>query len=146
MRRTFLLTVALTAVIATAVNAQTAIRCEVNGKVVYGDAACAPGASAKVVAPIQETAEQKATGKAANDQIRKDTAAIDKRLDDRYRRDTTNSTVGVAKLGSTKPRNRIIFDSTRKKGSAAKPKSKAAKSPKAKAKKDSKSYRSAPKR
>ena len=148
MARTFLFMAALTVVLfATSVTAQTAIRCEVNGKVVYGDTACAPGSAAKAVAPTQETAEQKAVGKAASEQIRKDTAAIDKRLDDRYKRDTAHSTVRVAKPKSAGPR--IIFDSTRKKGSASKSKSKAAKaakSPKANAKKDNKSYRAAPKR
>lgn len=95
MRRTFMLTAALTvAFIATSVSAQNAIRCEVDGKVVYGDAACATGSTAKAIAPMQETAEQKAAGKAANDQIRKDTAYVDKRLDDRYKRDTTRPAVG----------------------------------------------------
>ena len=94
MRRTFMQTAALTvAFIATSVTAQNAIRCEVDGKVVYGDAACATGSTTRAIAPTQETAEQKAAGKAANDQIRKDTAYVDKRLDDRYKRDSTRPAV-----------------------------------------------------
>ena len=82
MRSIFILTVALTVgLTATLVSAQTAIRCDVDGKVVYGDTACAPGNSARTIAPTRETAEQKAAGKAANDQMRKDTAAVDKRMD-----------------------------------------------------------------
>ena len=89
MGRTFLVLAALAvALIATSVAAQTAIRCEINGKVVYGDAACAPGSAAKAIAPTQETAEQRAAATRASDQVRKDTAYVDKRLDDRYKRDT----------------------------------------------------------
>jgi len=48
MRSIFILTAALTvALTATLVTAQTAIRCEVDGKVVYGDTACAPGSTAR---------------------------------------------------------------------------------------------------
>ena len=92
MGRTFLLptalAVALIATIATAATAQSLMRCEVNGKVVYSDAACAPGSAAKAIVPVQETAEQRAAARAASDQVRKDTAYVDKRLDDRYKRDT----------------------------------------------------------
>ena len=108
MQRTFMLTTALTvALIATSVTAQNAMRCEVDGKVVYGDAACNTGKAgnaAKAVAPMQDTAEQKAAGKAANDQIRKDTAYVDKRLDDRYKRDTARPAVKEVKTTYTKKR------------------------------------------
>lgn len=105
MGRTFLLTAALTvAVMSTSVAAQSAIRCEVDGKVVYSDAACAPGAAAKAVAPTQETAEQKAAGKAAGEQIRKDTAYVDKRLDDRYKRETTRPATVEVSATPTKKR------------------------------------------
>lgn len=89
MRRTFLLPTALAvALIATAATAQTLMRCEVNGKVVYSDAACAAGSAAKAIVPMQETAEQRAAARAASDQVRKDTTYVDKRMDDRYKRDT----------------------------------------------------------
>ena len=92
MRRGILVTAACTAALmVTLVNAQSAMRCEVNGKIVYGDTACAPGSASRAVAPIQETAEQKAAAKAASEQIRKDTAYVDKRLDDRYKRDTART-------------------------------------------------------
>ncbi len=144
MRRTFLLMATLAvAIVATAVDAQTAIRCEVNGKVVYGDAACAPGSTTKAIAPMQETTEQKAAAKVAGDQIRRDTAYVDKRLDDRYKRETARPVVlGVGANDKT------VADSNKKvKRSAVKAKKskKAAKKSATKAnKKDNKSYRFTP--
>jgi Domain of unknown function (DUF4124) len=103
MRRTFLLIAALTiAAVACPVTAQTAIRCDINGQTVYGDTPCPPGSSAKAVAPTQLTAEQKAAGQAANEQIRKDTAAVDKRLDDRYKRETARANVVQTAAASEK--------------------------------------------
>lgn len=103
MRRTFMLIAALSiAAVACPVTAQTAIRCEINGQTVYGDTPCPPGSSAKAVAPTQLTAEQKAAGQAANEQIRKDNAAVDKRLDDRYKRETARPNVVQAAAASDK--------------------------------------------
>ena len=128
MRRTFLLMAALAATLhVTLAIAQTAVRCDVGGKTTYGETPCPPSGTTKAIAPTQESAEQKAAAKAASDQIRKDNAYVDKRLDDRYKRDTTRPAVKAAKDASVKKK--------RSKG----------KSGKAGAKKDNKSYRSAAK-
>jgi hypothetical protein len=145
MGRTFLLAVTLSAVVmATSVSAQNAIRCEVNGKAVYGDSACAPGSVGKAIAPTQETVEQKAAGKAASDQIRKDTAYVDKRLDDRYKRDTARRAVVDVSM-----KDKTVVDSKAKQkrnGVKAKKSKKSAKKAAVKAsKKDNRSYRPAPK-
>lgn len=144
MRSIFNLTAALTvALMATWVSAQTAIRCEVDGKVVYGDTACAPGSAAKAIAPTRETAEQRAAGKAANDQIRRDTAAVDKRMDERFKRDTTRPVVVDV---STKDEKSDAKKESKRKGVKAKKSKKPSKKLAAKApKKDNRSYRSAPK-
>ena len=146
MRTTFILTTALTAALmATWVSAQTAIRCEIDGKVVYGDTACAPGSATRAIASTRETAEQKAAGKAANDQIRKDTAAVDKRMDDRFKRDTTRPVVVDANpyVKDEKAGARSV---PKRKGAKAKKLKKPSKKAAAKTpKKDNRSYRSAPK-
>ena len=149
MRRIFLLTTAVTvALIATSAIAQTAIRCEVNGKVVYGDTPCASGSAATTIAPTRETAEQKAASKAANDQMRKDTAAVDKRLDDRYKRETARPVGLAASTGNTKT-DKSLADAKgkHKRGDVkAKKSKKSSKKASAKApKKDNRSFRSAPK-
>ena len=158
MRRTFMLTAALTAaLIATSVNAQNAMRCEVDGKVVYGDAACNTGKAgnaAKAVAPMQETAEQKAAAKSANDQIRKDNAYVDKRLDDRYKRDTARRAVVEEKTTYTKKRavrsnTKSVADANGKTkrdiAKAKKPKKPKKKTAAKAAKKDNRTYLLAPK-
>lgn len=151
MRRTFLLTAALTvALVATSVTAQNATRCEVDGKVVYGDAACSTG---KAVAPLQETAEQRAASKAAKDEIRKDTAYVDKRLDDRYKRDTARPAVAAVSTASSKTqavrkKNKTVADANgeTKRSTKVKKSKKSTKKTAAKAaKKDNKTYRPAPK-
>ncbi len=63
-----------------AASAQTAYRCDNNGQTVYSDKPCPAG---KAVVGTQETPEQKAATKAANDQMRKDNADLNKRLSDR---------------------------------------------------------------
>ena len=144
MRRTFMLMAALTvALIATSITAQTAIRCEVDGRVVYGDSACAPGSAGKAIAPTQESAEQKAAGKAANEQIRKDNAAVDKRMDDRFKRDATRpGAVGA----SIKDEKAYAKSESKGNGVKAKKSKKPSKKVAGKAfKKDNRSYRSAPK-
>ena len=113
--------------------AQTAVRCDVNGKAVYSDQPCLPGLANKAAINTQETAEQRAAAKAANDQIRKDNVAVDKRLDDRYKRDTAHSTPRVAYVatGAVK-RNRLVLDNDTQRGKAkAKAKSKSAKAKRA---------------
>ena len=145
MGRTFLLTAACTvAMMATSVAAQNAIRCEINGKVVYSDTACAPGGAARAITPTQETAEQKAVGRAAGEQIRKDTAYVDKRLDDRYKRETTRPAVLDLRAkdktevdANAKPKRSAV------KAKKSKKTSKKATSKKA-SKQDNKSYRSTP--
>jgi hypothetical protein len=123
--------------------AQTAVRCDVNGKTVYSDAPCQPNAANKAVINTQDTPEQRAAAKAANDQIRKDNLAVDKRLDDRYKRDTATSKT------SMQP-NRAVLDNDAKpkkaRNAKTSTKTKAAKAPKsakakAKAKKDNRSSR-----
>jgi hypothetical protein len=84
MRRHFLLIAALTCLnFAAPIAAQNAFRCDVNGQTVYSDKPCAPGNTGKAVAPTQDTPEQKAASKAANDQMRKDGADLNKRLSER---------------------------------------------------------------
>lgn len=122
MRHTFLLTACV--VVATAVSslsshvtAQTAVRCDNDGQTVYSDKPCPPGNAARAIAPTQDTAEQKAAGQAASEQIRKDNAAIDKRLDDRLKRETTPATIVATKADPDK-----TAASKPKRGKAAKSK------------------------
>ena len=68
------------ALCASNVFAQNAFRCEQDGKTVYSDKPCP---AAKVVASTQDTPEQKAAAKQANDQMRKDANDLNKRLSDR---------------------------------------------------------------
>ena len=120
--------------------AQTAVRCDVNGKAVYSDQPCLPGLANKAGINTQESPEQRAAAKTANDQIRKDNAAVDKRLDDRYKRETSGASKVSIKGGADEnavPSKRKA--SKTKKAKAAKAK-KAGKS--TKAKRDNKSYRS----
>jgi hypothetical protein len=144
MRSTFMLTAALTAaLIATSVTAQSAIRCEVDGKVSYGEA-CSPGSAAKMIAPTQETAEQKAAAKAAADQVRKDNAYVDKRLDDRYKRDSARPAAVNASM-----KDKTVVDGKAKSKRGAVKAKKAKKSGKKAATKasktDSRAYRPSPK-
>ena len=154
MGRTFLLMATwAVAFVAASVTAQNAIRCEVNGKVAYGEA-CSAGSSPKVIAPTQETTEQKAAGKAATDQNRRDNAYVDKRLDDRYKRETARP--AVMEVGTTSAKKRAVRKNNKTvvdaKGEAKRGGVKAKKSKKSKtkatpkaAKKDNRSYRPAPK-
>lgn len=64
-------------------SAQTAYRCDQNGTTVYSEKPCPPAATGKAVAPTQDTAEQRAASQAANAQMRKDNADLNKRLSDR---------------------------------------------------------------
>ena len=86
---------------ATTAAAQTAIRCDANGKTTYGEAPCKPGATATEIAPTQESKQQREDGKAAREQIRRDTAAVDKRMDDRLKRETVRGTPATASLNKT---------------------------------------------
>ena len=137
---------ALTASLVTATaEAQPAVRCDVNGKVVYSDQPCLPGLANKAAINTQETAEQRAAAKAANDQIRKDNVAVDKRLDDRYKRETAGASKVSMKSGSDEIAAAAKGKAGKTKASKGK-KNKAAKAKKAgkstKAKRDNKSYRS----
>ncbi len=145
--RLFFWTCALMATLGAATAAaQTAVRCDVNGKAVYSDQPCLPGLANKAVINTQETPEQRAAASAANDQIRKDNAAVDKRLDDRYKRETAGASKVSIKSGSneiavaTKSKAGKDKASNSKKTKATKKAKKAGKS--TKAKRDSKSYRS----
>jgi hypothetical protein len=60
--------------------AQNAYRCEVNGGTVYSDKPCSDG---KLVAPTQDSAEQKQRGKEAMQQVKADNKAVDTRIDRR---------------------------------------------------------------
>ena len=84
MGRTFVLMAALAVVLLTPIApAQTAYRCDIKGTTVYSDKPCPAGNTAKVVTSTQETPEQKAASKAANEQMRKDGADLNKRLAER---------------------------------------------------------------
>ena len=88
MGRTFLMMAALTGVLLTPISfAQTAFRCDLNGATVYSDKPCPPGNAMKVVTGTQETPEQKAASLAANQQMRKDNAELNKRLTEREKLD-----------------------------------------------------------
>ena len=104
-----------------AAQAQTAIRCDANGKTTYGETPCKPGATATEIAPTQETKQQRDDAKAAREQIRKDTAAVDKRMDDRLKRETVH---GLPPTASTKKAK--SDDKPRKKSGASKSKAKKA--------------------
>ncbi len=150
MRHTLLLTacVVITTVVSSLsppVTAQTAVRCDNDGQTVYSDKPCPPGNAAKAVVPTQDTAEQKAAGQAASAQIRKDNEAVDKRLDDRLKRETAGtSTVAVKakpdKATAAKPKR---SKSAKTKVSKAKVK-KSAKSGKPKVKQDTTALRQKP--
>lgn len=80
----FAVTLLLAAGLTGVASAQTAFRCENNGKTVYSDVPCPAG---KAVVATQETAEQKAATEAANAQMRQDNADLNKRLSDREKRE-----------------------------------------------------------
>jgi hypothetical protein len=65
-------------------SAQSAFRCDDNGKTAYSDKPCPAG---KLVAPTQDTAEQQRASKDANDRLRKDHADMNKRLSDREKQE-----------------------------------------------------------
>jgi Domain of unknown function (DUF4124) len=118
-----LVLLASASLVATA-QAQTAIRCDANGKTTYGETPCKSGATATEIAPTQETKQQRDDAKAAREQIRRDTAAVDKRMDDRLKRDTVYGLPPTAAANST-----MANDKPRKKRAASKGKvKKAAKS------------------
>lgn len=156
MGRTFLLTAALTvALLAAPATAQTAFRCDGNGKTVYSDTPCPPGNTAKAIAPTQETPAQKAAAQAASTQARQDNAYIDKRLDERYKRETARpavveSTTVTVKKRTKRKASKTVFgaDTEPKRGGIVKSK-KATKAKrattKAGPKKNNKSYRPTPK-
>ena len=88
MRRAILLIAALAAVLLIPIaSAQTAFRCDANGTTVYSDKPCPPGNVSKTVTSTQESPEQKAASKAANEQMRKDNADLNKRLTEREKLD-----------------------------------------------------------
>jgi hypothetical protein len=146
MRLTFLTTtlvvVATLSSLSAPLAAQTAVRCDVNGQTVYSDKPCPPGTAAKVIAPIQETPEQRAAAQSANAQIRKDNASVDKRLDDRLKRETTHVATRAApdKAAAEKPKRGKAIKAKVSKAKAKK----AAKSGKSKAKQDTNAYRQKP--
>lgn len=63
--------------------AQTAFRCDSNGQTIYSDKPCPPDHRAKAVTTSQDSAEQRAASQAANAQMRKDDADLNKRLTER---------------------------------------------------------------
>lgn len=136
MGRTLLLMVALTAtLLPPAAFAQTAFRCDVSGATVYSDKPCPPGSAAKAVTATQETAEQKAASTAANAQMRKDSAELNKRLTEREKLDAkeradARKAAGKLRAGAAKEK----VAKARKGGKSAK-----AKAPKKAAAKKSKS-------
>ncbi len=149
MGRTFLLTAALTAVLfVPSVSAQTAFRCDLNGQAVYRDTPCPLGSAATAIAPTQETAAQKAAAQKAKDDLRKDTAYVDKRLDDRYKRDTNRPVAKEATTVAVKDKaTRKASKSTKVKGSGSgsgKAKKTKSSSAKASRKKDNRSARGTP--
>ncbi len=79
-------------------SAQTAYRCDNNGQTVYSDKPCPAG---KAVVGTQETPEQKAATKAANDQMRKDNADLNKRLSDREKLEAQERAAARKAAGKT---------------------------------------------
>ena len=117
-------------------SAQTAIRCDVGGQVVYSDKPCPAGAAGNPVAPTQDTASQKAAAKQANAQLRADNAAIDKRMDDRLKRETvrpakaskSESTGKKSKKSKQAAKQTMVSESSKSSRSKAGPASRNSKS------------------
>lgn len=78
--RLFAVSIVVAALGSSGAFAQNAFRCDQDGKTVYSDKPCP---AARVVAPTQDSAEQKAAAKDANAQMRKDSGDLNKRLSER---------------------------------------------------------------
>ena len=132
MGRTFILMANLTVLLLTPIAfAQTAFRCDVNGTTAYSDKPCPPGNTGKAVTSTQETPEQIAASKAANEQMRKDSADLNKRLVERQKleakeradarkaavtaREAAKEKAAKASKGSKASKNKATTKSTRKK-------------------------------
>lgn len=144
MGRTFLLAAALTITLSAALltvpaSAQTAFRCDSNGQTVYSDKPCPPGNTAKAVVSTKETPEQKAASEAANAQMRKDNADLNKRLSEREKLEAKER--ADARRAAAKARADALKDKASKSGSKAK--GAKLKAPRAAAKKKMKSTRNA---
>ena len=144
MARTFLFMAALTVTLTTPlltgqVSAQTAFRCDSNGQTVYSDKPCPPDHVAKAVVPTKETPEQKAASDAANAQMRKDNADLDKRLSEREKleaKERADARRAAAKARADTPKDRASKSGSKAKGAKLK-------APRTAAKKKAKSTRSA---
>ena len=140
MGRTFLLTAALTvALFAAPTAAQTAFRCDSNGQTIYSDQPCPPGNTGKAVVPTKETPEQKAASDAANAQMRKDNADLNKRLSEREKLEAKER--ADARRAAAKARADVPKDKASKSGSKAK--GAKLKAPRTAARKKAKSTRNA---
>lgn len=113
--------------------AQSAFRCDQDGKTVYSDKPCP---AAKVVAPTQDSAEQKAAAKDANAQMRKDNGDINKRLSEREKLEAQER--AAARKANAAPAAKGEKQAKGKKSSAGKAKSSKGKATKKSADKKSK--------
>ncbi|MBL8311910.1 MAG: DUF4124 domain-containing protein [Burkholderiales bacterium] len=80
--------------------AQSAYRCDDNGKTTYSDKPCLAG---KAVAPIQDTAQQQRASKDATDQLRRDNADLNKRLSDREKQEARERADARKTAGKLQP-------------------------------------------
>ena len=116
--------------------AQNAFRCDQDGKTVYSDKPCP---AAKVVAPTQDSAEQKAAAKDANAQMRKDNGDINKRLSEREKLEAQERAAArKANAANAGPAAKDEKQAKGKKSSAGKAKSSKGKATKKSADKKSK--------
>lgn len=85
MKKQFIFAAAIGAfAISTPSDAQTAYRCDVNGAAVYSDKPCLDG---KAVAPTQDSDAQQKRAKEASAQLKADSTATDRRIDERVSRE-----------------------------------------------------------
>jgi Domain of unknown function (DUF4124) len=127
-------TLALASVLSQSAVAQTTFRCDVGGQTVYRDTPCPPGAAAKAVTPSQDSPEQRAASQAANAQMRKDNADLNKRLTERQKleaaeraaaRKAAKPAKATAQKGKGKAAGKAKTGKSKPAKKAAKPKKKA---------------------
>lgn len=106
--------------------AQTAFRCDQGGQTVYSDKPCPAGETGKAVAPTHDSAAQKAASKQAGDQMRQDSADLNKRLSAREKMEAQERAAArkaAGKAAAEKPKSaKSGKSSTKAKTSAARAK------------------------
>jgi len=96
MNRALLIGFGFALLTAIPVSAQTAVRCDQGGQTAYNEKSCPSGDVGKVIAPTQDSAAQRQAAREANDQLRKDSQAIDQRLTQRIKSDAASRPAGKA--------------------------------------------------